>query len=73
MLESQTRTRLPSHVEVSAPPAVDQVRRFLAESEQRVIVHCQKLLEDQSLPTEERSRLKLLIGEAEARLESLPV
>jgi hypothetical protein len=42
----------------------------LVESERRVIVHCQKLLERQSLPIEERRRLLRLIGEAEARLKS---
>jgi hypothetical protein len=42
----------------------------LVESERRVIVHCQKFLEHQSLPIEERRRLLRLIGEAEARLKS---
>jgi hypothetical protein len=42
----------------------------LVESERRVIVHCQKLLEHQSLSIEERRRLLRLIGEAEARLKS---
>lgn len=63
MLDLQTRTR---------PPSVlpeDQVRRFLIESERRVIVHCQKLLSAPNLTTDQRRRLTRLLGEAEARLD----
>jgi hypothetical protein len=44
-------------IERIAPSAGDQVRRFLIESERRVIVHCRKLLDDQNLPTEDHRRL----------------
>jgi hypothetical protein len=54
-----------------APSAGDQVRRFLIDSERRVIVHCRKLLDDQNLPTEDHPRLTRLLGEAEARLQDL--
>jgi hypothetical protein len=54
-----------------APSAGDQVRRFLIESERRVIVHCRKLLDDQNLPTEDHRRLTRLLGQAEARLQAL--
>jgi hypothetical protein len=35
------------------PPAADQSRRSLIESEGREIVRCEKLFGDQRLPTEE--------------------
>jgi hypothetical protein len=72
MLELQTGTRPSSSSGWFAPPADDQVRRFLIESEQRVIVHCRKLLDDENLPTEERRRLTRLLGEADARLQGRP-
>jgi hypothetical protein len=58
-------------IERIAPSAGDQVRRFLIESERRVIVHCRKLLDDQNLPTEDHRRLTRLLGQAEARLQDL--
>jgi hypothetical protein len=73
MLELQTATRLPSSSGWVVPPADDQVRRFLIESERRVIVRCRKLLDDQNLPTEERRRLMRLVDEAEARLQSFSI
>jgi hypothetical protein len=71
MLELQTGTRPPPPSGWFAPSAGDQVRRFLIESERRVIVHCRKLLDDQNLPTEVHRRLTRLRGEAEARLQDL--
>ena len=56
---------------VVRPACGRQVRRFLIESERRVIVHCRKLLDDENLPTEERRRLTRLPGEADARLQGL--
>jgi len=58
-------------IERIAPPAGDQVGRFLIESKRRVIVHCRKLLDDQNLPTEDHRRLTRLLGRAEARLQDL--
>jgi hypothetical protein len=69
MLELQAGTRPPPPSGWFAPSAGDQVRRFLIESERRVIVHCRKLLDDQNLPTEDQ--LTRLLGEAEARLQDL--
>jgi len=47
----------------------DELRSFLIESEQRVIVHCQELLR-RDLPTEDRDRLSRLLHEARARLNA---
>jgi len=52
-------------------PLDDHVRRFLMESERRVVLHCRRLLDDQNLPAEERRRLMRLHGAAEERLECL--
>jgi hypothetical protein len=41
------------------------------KSEGRVILHCRKLLDDPSLPTEERRRLLRRVSEAKGRLEGL--
>jgi hypothetical protein len=71
MLELQAGIEPPSQSGWFTSLAVDRTRRFLIESERRVIVHCQKLLDDQSLPTEERRRLTRLLSEAEARLQGL--
>lgn len=53
------------------PASRREVRQFLVESERRVIVHCQKLIEDENLPAEARRRLTHLIDDAQARLKGL--
>ena len=70
MLKLQSAPRPTSASRKSTRVVENLVERFLMESERRVIVHCQKLLEHQSLPIEEWRRLLRLIGEAEARLKS---
>jgi hypothetical protein len=52
-------------------PNPDEVRRFLIESERRVIAHCYKLLEREGLSFTERGRLNRLLSRAEAELQSL--
>jgi hypothetical protein len=52
-------------------PNPDEVRRFLIESERRVIAHCRRLLAQQGLSFTERRRLSRLVGAAETELESL--
>ena len=49
----------------------DGVRAFLIESERRIIVHCQSLLDRHGLSGEERQRLMHLAREAEAELQQL--
>jgi hypothetical protein len=71
MLELQTEIRPLSSNERSAPPAADRTRRFLVDSERRVILHCKKLLDDQDLIAEDRRRLTRIVNEAEARLQGL--
>jgi hypothetical protein len=71
MLELQTEIGPFSPPEWFAPPTADRTRRFLIECERRIISHCKKLLDDESLPIEERRRLTRLLNEAEARLQGL--
>jgi hypothetical protein len=52
-------------------PNPDEVRRFLIESERRVIAHCRQLLEQQGLSFTERRRLSRVLGMAETELELL--
>ena len=52
-------------------PNPDEVRRFLIESERRVIAHCRKLLDQQGLSFTERRRLSRVLGMAETELEML--
>lgn len=52
-------------------PNPDEVRRFLIESQRRVIGHCRKLLEQQGLSFTERRRLSHVLGMAETELEFL--
>jgi hypothetical protein len=52
-------------------PLHDAVRTFLIESERRVTVHCQKLLEQQNLSNDDRRRRMRLAGEAEEELRRL--
>ena len=49
-------------------PNPDEVRRFLIESQRRVISHCRKLLDQQGLSFTERGRLGRLVGAAEDEL-----
>jgi len=46
-----------------------QLRRFLIESERRVILHCQRMLGRDGLSFTERSRLTRLLGAAESELQ----
>ncbi|HTO65120.1 MAG TPA: hypothetical protein VMM15_28160 [Bradyrhizobium sp.] len=52
-------------------PNPDEVRRFLIESERRVMEHCRRLLEQQGLSFTERRRLSRLVGAAEDELQRL--
>jgi hypothetical protein len=52
-------------------PNPDEVRRFLIESERRVIAHCRKLLETEALSFTERRRLSRILGAAEDELQRL--
>ena len=52
-------------------PNPDEVRRFLIESQRRVIAHCRKLLQAQALTFTERGRLSRVLGAAETELEFL--
>jgi hypothetical protein len=49
MLELQTEIGPFSPPEWFAPPTADRTRRFLSECERRIILHCKKLLDHQSL------------------------
>ena len=69
MWELQTATTPIPQTEWFAPPTADRTRRFLVDSERRVILHCKKLLGEPDLPFEERRRLTRLLNEAEARLQ----
>jgi hypothetical protein len=52
-------------------PNPDEVRRFLIESQRRVIGHCRKLLEEQGLSFTERRRLSRLVSATEEELQRL--
>ncbi|MBV8698177.1 hypothetical protein [Bradyrhizobium sp.] len=52
-------------------PNPDEVRRFLIESERRVVAHCRKLLEQEGLSFTERRRLSRVLGGAEDELQRL--
>jgi hypothetical protein len=52
-------------------PNPDEIRRFLIESQHRVIAHCRKLLDQQGLSFTERRRLSRLVGQAEDELQLL--
>jgi hypothetical protein len=52
-------------------PRTEQVRRFLIESERRVVLHCRKLLSQGSLSFEHRRRLTKVLSEAETELQRL--
>ena len=52
-------------------PNPDEVRRFLIESQHRVIAHCRKMLEMQVLSFTERRRLNRVLSAAETELEML--
>ena len=52
-------------------PNPEEVRRFLIESQRRVIGHCRKLLALQGLSFTERRRLSRLLSVTEAELEFL--
>jgi hypothetical protein len=54
-----------------AEPTTEQVRRFLIESERRVVLHCRKLLGAKSLSFEHRRRLTQVLGAAETELQRL--
>ena len=71
MLELQAATRPMSVSRRSARVAENPVERFLVESERRVIVHCQKLLDAPNVPVEDQRRLERLLAEAEGRLREL--
>jgi hypothetical protein len=71
MLELQTEIGPLSSNERFAPPAADRTRRFLVDSERRVILRCKKLLDDQDLTAEDRRRLTRIVNEAEARFQGL--
>ena len=71
MLEFQAATRSIAAHRNTQRAAENTVQRFLAKSEHRVILHCQKLLHDPKVPVEDRRRLERLLGEAEARLREI--
>jgi hypothetical protein len=52
-------------------PNPDELRRFLVESESRVIAHCRRMLARPGLSFTERRRLTGLISAAETALQSL--
>jgi hypothetical protein len=54
-----------------AEPTSQDVRRFLIESERRIVLHCRKLLQANGLALAERHRLSRLLGEAERDLQRL--
>lgn len=68
MLEITNRPRRSEWVGGDLP---NPVRAFLIESEQRVLWHCHKLLQNPELPSEERQRLVGLSEQAEAELRQL--
>ena len=71
MLELQAAPRPMSASRRFTRVVENPVERFLVDSERRVIVHCQKLLDDPKVPIEDRRRLERLLAEAEARLREL--
>jgi len=56
---------------LSAEPTSQEVRRFLIESERRIVLHCRRLLEARGLALAERHRVSRLLGEAERDLQRL--
>ena len=52
-------------------PIPKNVRIFLAASERRVLSHCRKLLERDSLPADERQRLLRLATAADQEIKRL--
>ena len=52
-------------------PLPETVRAFLIESEQRVLLHCQKLLAQDNLPDGERQRLLRLTAAAQEEVQRL--
>jgi hypothetical protein len=52
-------------------PLPESVRAFLMESEQRVLLHCQKLLVQDNLPGSERQRLLRLAAAAKEEIQRL--
>lgn len=52
-------------------PDIGAVRAFLIESERRVILHCDKLLKQNDIFSDERRRLLRLAGEAREELQRL--
>ena len=69
---------MPESVQHGLPPTEDSAlhgsetaRRFLIESERRVIVHCQKLLAANNLPDEHRQRLGRLLEQARDQLRRM--
>ena len=71
VLESRGATRPVAANRKPPRVAENRVQHFLAESEWRVILHCQKLLQDPKLPVEDRRRVEGLLADAEARLREL--
>jgi hypothetical protein len=69
MWDLQTEIRPNSPRDWPPPSAADRTRRFLIDSERRVISHCGKLLEDRDLLAEERHRLTQLLKEARTRVQ----
>ncbi len=55
----------------SVEPEGKELRRFLIESERRVIWHCQKMLARQGLSFADRRRLTSVLGKAESELQRL--
>jgi hypothetical protein len=56
---------------VRPTPGRSETCRFLIESERRLLCIAEKLLDDQSLLTEDHRRLTRPFGQAEARLQAL--
>jgi hypothetical protein len=52
-------------------PLPQSVRAFLIESERRVILHCQKLLAQDTLPGDQRQRLLRLAAADEEEIQQL--
>lgn len=70
MLELATPLRPPPPAQGDRP-LPETVRRFLIESERRVISHCQKLLAAGGLPDEQRRRIERLLEQAAQGLRGL--
>jgi len=52
-------------------PLPESVRAFLMESERRILLHCQRLLVQDNLPSDERQRLLRLAAAAEEEIQRL--